>query len=45
MIDSTIVRALLVAMECCHGVQHYAATGSIPNALLFCRPLQSNLAI
>ena len=25
--------------------QHYAATGGIPDALLSCRPVQSNLAI
>jgi hypothetical protein len=29
---------LLVAMECCHGVQHYAATGSIPQCTIILPP-------
>jgi hypothetical protein len=37
---------VLVAMECRHLVQHYAATGGIPEELLILpRPVQSNLAI
>src|SRR5258708_32981749 len=29
---------VLVAMECCHWVQHYAATGGIPEELLILPP-------
>jgi hypothetical protein len=39
------LRCCAGCMECCHWVQHYAAAGGIPDALLSCRAVQSDLAI